>query len=142
MKFAVLLTWLAWCLPAAAQPSVIGTWMTQNDGGVVQIEPCPTGICGYVVGITKFQPDGATPLDVHGRSRCHLQIIPDGHQDSDGVWSSHITDPDDGDTYTIDLRPDGPDRLHMRGYIGLPLFGRTVYWTRFTGTLTPDCHIR
>ena len=141
MKFAVFVAWLALCLPAAAQ-SVAGIWLTQNRDGVVEIRTCPTGLCGYVVGITKFQPNGDPPVDNHGRSRCHLQIIPDGHEDADGIWSSHITDPDDGDTYTINLQPEGPDRLRMRGYIGLPLLGHTVYWTRFTGTLTPHCHIQ
>jgi hypothetical protein len=29
----------------------------------------------------------------------------------------------------------------MRGYIGLPILGRTVFWTHFTQRLTPDCHI-
>ncbi|MEJ1976245.1 MAG: DUF2147 domain-containing protein [Acetobacteraceae bacterium] len=141
MKLPVLLAWLALCVPAAAQPTVMGTWLTQNRDGVVNIHACPTGLCGDVVGITGFQPNGAPPVDVQGRSRCHLQIIPDGHPDDDGLWFGHITNPDDGQTYTIEVQPDGPDRLRMRGYIGLPLLGSTVYWTRFTGKLTPDCHI-
>jgi uncharacterized protein (DUF2147 family) len=126
----------------AADPNaVIGTWWTQDRDGVVQLYRCPAGLCGSVVGITTFHPDGSPPVDLHGRTRCHLQIVPDGKIDSDGIWNSHIIDPDDGKVYTINLHVDDDGRLRMRGYIGLPLFGRTVFWTRFAGHLTPDCHV-
>jgi uncharacterized protein (DUF2147 family) len=95
-----------------------------------------------VVGVTDFDADGSALKDLHGRSRCHLQIIPDGKVEADGTWDSHITNPDDGKVYTITLRVDEDGRLRMRGYIGIPLFGRTVFWTRFNGRLTPDCHLR
>ena len=108
---------------------------------MVEIDRCGNGLCGYVVGITAFLPGNVTPVDNHGRSRCKLQIIPDGAQASDGSWDSHITNPDDGKTYTITMRLEPGGRLRMRGYIGIPLFGRTVFWTRFTGRTTADCHI-
>jgi uncharacterized protein (DUF2147 family) len=126
----------------AADPNAVeGIWWTQNHDGVVQIYPCETGLCGRVVGIAAFKPDGSPPLDLHGRSRCRLEIIPDGKIDSGGMWDSHITDPDDDKTYTIRLQVDPDGRLRMRGYIGLPILGRTVFWTHFTQRLTADCHI-
>lgn len=120
----------------------MGTWWTQDRDGVIQIYACAAGVCGRVVGITNFHPDGSPPTDLHGHSRCHLQLIPGGTVDAAGVWDSHITNPDNDKTYTITLQgtPDG--RLRMRGYIGLPLFGQTVFWTPFTEHLTPDCHIQ
>ena len=126
---------------AASSKDVEGIWWTQDHDGVVQIYTCPSGLCGIVAGITGFRPDGSAPVDLHGHTRCHLQIIPDGKLRADGVWDSHITNPDNDKTYTITLQrtPDG--RLRMRGYIGLPIFGETVFWTRFTGHLTPDCHV-
>jgi uncharacterized protein (DUF2147 family) len=127
----------------AANPNaVIGTWWTQDHDGVIRIQACPSGLCGQVVGITTFRPDGSAPLDVNGQSRCQLQIIPDGRPGDSGTWDSHITDPDDGKTYTTELRVGADGRLQMRGYIGIPLLGRTVYWTPFHGHLTPDCHIQ
>ena len=127
----------------AADPrAVAGLWWTQDHDGVVQINPCASGLCGTVAGVTTFGPDGVAPKDLHGRSRCHLEIITDGKVESDGVWDSHITNPDDGKVYTITLSVDGDGRLRMRGYIGIPLFGKTVFWTRFNGHLTPDCHLK
>ena len=128
---------------AASNPAAVaGDWWTEDHDGVVQLAPCAAGLCGKVVGITHFPPDGSVLRDNRGRPRCQLQIIPDGRVDGDGVWQSHITNPDDGKTYTITLRTEPDGRLRMRGYIGLPLFGQTVFWTPFRGHLTPDCHIR
>ncbi len=127
---------------AADPAAVMGLWWTQDHDGIVQIFSCGSGLCGIVAGVTNFLPDGSAPKDWQGRSRCRLQIIPDGKADDDGSWDSHITNPDDGKTYTITLRVDPDGRLRMRGYIGLPLFGRTVFWTRFKGHLTQDCHLR
>ncbi len=120
----------------------MGLWWTQDKDGVVRIESCGSGLCGDVAGITNFEPDGSAPKDLHGRSRCRLQIIPDGKVEADGSWDGHITNPDDGKTYTITIRVDADGRLRMRGYIGIPLFGKTVFWTRFKGHLASDCHLR
>ena len=138
---ACLLSCAAVTALAANPAAVDGIWWTQDHDGVVQLYQCPAGLCGRVVGITTFKPDGSPPVDLHGRTRCRLEIVPDGKVDEDGVWDSHITNPDDGKTYTTTLRVDADGRLRMRGYIGLPLFGKTVFWTRFMGRLTPDCHI-
>ncbi len=144
MKIAACLAALLCCTPAVAQPAqdVLGLWLTPDRDGVVSIQTCPSGLCGFLVGITGFRPDGSAPVDLHGRSLCRYPIIPDGRERSDGVWDSHIVNPHDGDSHTITLRRDGPDRLRMRGYVGITVFGRTLYWPRFTGTVTPDCHYR
>ena len=127
---------------AADPASVMGIWWTQDRDGVVQLYPCASGLCGRVAGIVHFQPDGSPPTDLHGHSRCHLPLISDGKVDRDGVWDSHITNPDDDKSYTIRLQVDPDGRLRMRGYVGLPIFGRTVFWTRFNQRMTADCHIR
>jgi uncharacterized protein (DUF2147 family) len=127
---------------AWAQPTILGSWLTEDRGGVVTLRPCSAGVCGTVDGVTAFQPNGGPPLDYRGQSRCHLQIVPDLHQDDPGHWSGHITNPDDGKTYNIKISLDERGRLAMRGYIGIPLLGRTTLWSRFNGRLTPDCHIQ
>lgn len=128
-------------LPAAAQPGLAGPWMTQDSGGVVTLAPCGTKLCATVDGITGFRPNGDPPVDVRGRSRCHLRIIDDLEDEEPGSWAGHITNPDDGKTYAIHITLDAQGRMRMRGFIGVPLLGRTTIWTRYTGRLTPDCHI-
>ena len=108
---------------------------------MVTLRPCDGAICGVVEGLTGFRPDGSPPLDVQGRSRCHLTIIGDLQLSEPGVWAGHITNPDDGKMYSIHISLDPQGRMRMRGYIGIPLLGRTTIWTRYQGRLTPDCHI-
>ena len=48
-----------------------------------------------------------------------------------GTWvNGRIYDPASGSTYTCQLALDGDDRARLRGYVGIPLLGRTTTWTR------------
>ena len=43
----------------------------------------------------------------------------------------HILDPNDGKVYKVRLSPaDGGKKLDVRGYIGMPMLGRTQTWLR------------
>jgi uncharacterized protein (DUF2147 family) len=48
------------------------------------------------------------------------------------VWDSgSILDPNNGKTYKVRLTPkDGGKALDVRGYIGMPMLGRTQTWQR------------
>jgi hypothetical protein len=45
-------------------------------------------------------------------------------------WVGTIYDPGSGHTYSCTIRSEGDDRLQLRGYIGVPLIGRTTTWIR------------
>lgn len=48
-----------------------------------------------------------------------------------GTWQDgSVYDPATGSTYTCQLTLDGNDRLRLRGYVGIPLIGRTATWIR------------
>ena len=48
------------------------------------------------------------------------------------LWEGgHILDPADGKVYKVRLSPvDGGKKLEVRGYVGMPLLGRTQTWLR------------
>jgi uncharacterized protein (DUF2147 family) len=52
--------------------------------------------------------------------------------DAEGkVWTDGtIYDPTSGKTYRCSVGVEGDDRLHLRGYVGIPLLGRTTTWIR------------
>jgi uncharacterized protein (DUF2147 family) len=52
--------------------------------------------------------------------------------DAADLWDGgHILDPNDGKVYKVRLSPaDGGKKLEVRGYIGMPLLGRTQTWLR------------
>lgn len=44
---------------------------------------------------------------------------------------AYILDPNNGQAYKVRLRPvEGASKLEVRGYIGVPLLGRTQTWVR------------
>ena len=50
---------------------------------------------------------------------------------SDKRWDNGtIYDPKSGNTYSSFMELDGPDRIKVRGFIGISLIGRTDVWTR------------
>ena len=49
-----------------------------------------------------------------------------------GVWEGgEILDPNNGKDYRVRLRPtEGGKQMEVRGYIGVPMLGRTQTWIR------------
>jgi uncharacterized protein (DUF2147 family) len=125
---------------ASALPSPLGDWTTSNGKGVVEIAPCGDALCGRIVGIDR-PPGSAMPTDTQGRSQCGLTIIAGETPTGGGTWLGHITDPRNGTNYQAEIWVDPAGQLHLRGFVGIPLFGETQIWHRFTGQLTPDCSV-
>ena len=75
---------------------------------------------------------------VHRRAQGQADRRPDHHQRREeerqrsDIWDGgHILDPNDGKTYKVRLTPiDGGKKLEVRGYIGMPMLGRTQTWIR------------
>ncbi len=87
------------------------------------------------------EPDGKEKLDKNNpdeklRSRKILGLkMLNGfvYDASENEWNSGtIYNPATGKTYNSYIKFDGPDKLHIRGYIGAAWMGlgKTVYWTR------------
>jgi len=135
---------LLFALPAAAQvPSTpTGRWLSANRQAVVQIEPCGTNFCGRIVGIIVRHAGDPMPFDWLGRPQCGFVMIRTTRQiGMEPRWAGSVQDPRDGHSYgaIIAMRQDGD--LHLRGYLGLPLFGETQRWTPFTGRTFADCRL-
>jgi uncharacterized protein (DUF2147 family) len=130
----------ALAVSSAHAESVVGAWSTQDGHGVVTIERCGDALCGRIVGIDRA-PGEPIPTDVHGASQCGLTIITKERPAGDGTWLGEVIDPRTGTTYGAKLWLDGAGNLHLRGFLGLPLFGQTVTWRPFTGHLTGACEL-
>jgi uncharacterized protein (DUF2147 family) len=138
---------LAPSLAAAANPAPatasdpLGDWL-DTDGGVIRIERCGTKLCGRIVGLQEIELGQAAPKDVHGRSLCQILIMNDLVEDEPGLWRGHITDPSTGRRWGADVSRDADDRLHLQGYVDLPVLNLvkpTRLWTRYRGHLGDDC---
>ena len=60
-----------------------------------------------------------------------MVIMTDLKKDGDEYNGGKILDPDDGEIYKCKISLiDGGKKLNMRGYVGLPIVGRTQTWVR------------
>ncbi|MGH7025649.1 MAG: DUF2147 domain-containing protein [Caulobacteraceae bacterium] len=127
----------AWAPPAA---SPLGLWWTKGRQAVVDIEPCGQALCGRLVGLPR-QRGEAIPTDSRGRSQCGETIIRGARPTGGGDWLGKVADPRTGATYRARLWMDERGELHLRGYIFVPLLGRSQVWRRFDGHLDATCFV-
>lgn len=126
---------------ARAQPSPLGYWQTQDGGGVIDVTRCGADLCAHIAGVVLDHPTDATPTDYQGVSQCDLPLITDAKPDGPNLWRGHITDPRNGRVYGVELHVDEAGRLGVRGFLAVPLLGRTDYWTRFAAVPPADCRM-
>jgi uncharacterized protein (DUF2147 family) len=137
---AVALVVAVVALPAtqASQPAdrIEGTWLNGKGDGKVEISRCDGHYCGRIVWLTV--PGVDVPRDIHNpdpslrhRRIEGLQVISGLSFAGDSTWSGGtIYDPRSGNTYSFKASLKGNDVLKLRGYVLLPLFGRTETWHR------------
>ncbi len=121
---------------------IIGVWITGDKSGTIEIYKTPNGrYSGRIVGDGQGVAD-TTDLDKNNpnpalrtRKLVGLDILSGFVYEGDNDWSGGtIYDPNNGKTYKclLALEDDGKDKnkLRVRGFIGVSLFGRTDVWTR------------
>ena len=144
-------------LLCAAFVATVSAWATEGDGigGVwnsedkdarIEIFNCFDKVCGKIVWMDapyytvkdKEGRPGDLKLDIKNpdpalrtRTILGLQIIRDFKFDGGNRWTGgRVYDPESGNTYRANMTLVTNNELHLRGYIGISLFGRTTTWTR------------
>lgn len=130
---------------SAGPNDILGIWRTESDEAKVEIFQCGAKICGKIIWLKNpnytDSNDGQidTPIIDHKnpdpalRSRPVLGLkILEGFTPEDGnSWGNGTCyDPKSGKAYRGKIHLAAPDRLELRGYIGIPLFGRSSVWIR------------
>lgn len=146
---------LAFCLWAGAaaaseKEAVLGLWRTppdaKNGAAIVEIRQKGEGLSGHIVWLEKpvYPPDhpaaGQPKVDrenpypnLRTRPVLGLEILTGFHWDGKRWVDGEVYDPVSGNTYRATVTPESRDRLWLRGYVGVPLLGRTEVWTRVQG---------
>jgi len=119
--------------------AIVGDWSTKEEKSVLRIE---RDGATFTAAIQRLKvpdgPSGTPKLDhmnpdssLRTRPVKGLVILRDLRYDGDGIWSGgRIYDPESGNTYRCKVELEGPDRLRVRGFIGIALVGRTEIWRR------------
>ncbi|MCG8688511.1 MAG: DUF2147 domain-containing protein [Desulfobacterales bacterium] len=122
---------------------IIGEWITQEKDCRVEIFKKNERYHGSIAALKypnylpgeEEGPNGTPRLDSNNpdvslRSRPMVGIELLSHFRFDnGKWvDGHIYDPKNGKTYKCNISISEDGKLHVRGYIGLSLLGRTTIW--------------
>jgi uncharacterized protein (DUF2147 family) len=120
-------------------PDIEGVWINGDGDGWIELYIENEELKGRIIGSPE-DPENRNPsrLDTENpdpalrdRELRGLVILTGFHYDGNGEWKEgRIYDPNSGNTYRGTIRMENPDRLKLRGYIGISLFGRTETWKR------------
>ena len=119
--------------------TIFGKWKTIDDEtgkekGIVEIFEYKGKVYGKIIEIFEADKkhlkcekcDG----EDHNKPILGMNIIK-GLKKKDGIYDGgKIVDPKNGKSYHCKIVLDGKDKLIVRGYIGIPLFGRSQTWLR------------
>ena len=150
--FAILALVLAASSPAGAQQNVdvYGKWQTESTNAHVDLyrcaDPARGAVCGKVVWLRNATNPDQTPApsveevrdvmnpDAALRSRPILGLeFLSGFRKSDepGVYTDgKIYNAEDGETYSARITLEESNRLVLRGFVLMPLLGKSQTWTR------------
>lgn len=132
----LVLTFLsAPCL--ADEEQIIGTWLSGDGDGWIDIGLTADGIRGVIAGSPNDNPERSKIDDKNPDPALReleligLDLFSNFRFDGDDRWiDGRIYDPNSGKTYRCIITVVDEDTLKMRGYIGIPMIGRTEIWTR------------
>ena len=119
--------------------TVVGKWKTIDDEtgkakGIVEIYEQSGKIYGKVVDILEQENRKKVCINCSGDDKNKPilgMIIIKGLSKEDSEYTDgKILDPKNGKLYQCYITLESKDKLTVRGYIGISLFGRTQYWYR------------
>lgn len=119
--------------------SILGKWKTVDDEtgrakSIVEIYEKGGKLYGKIVEILRAEhkKDVCGKCDGADKNKPILgMVIIKGLQKDDSEYNGGtILDPENGKKYKCYIILESPDRLKLRGYIGVSIIGRTQYWTR------------
>ena len=128
---------------AWAQATPVGLWKTIDDDGkteksLVRISETGGQLSGRIE--TLFDSSKKDSVcekcsdDRKDQRLVGLTILRNVSKQADdaSLWAGgEILDPNNGKVYKVRLRPiDGGAKLEVRGYVGMPMLGRTQTWVR------------
>lgn len=129
-------------VPCAASASPEGLWLHVADDGepraVIRLSVSNGELTGVIVDPMPGPDAPPEPVceacegALRGAPLKGLPIITGVSESGGGVWQGGtILDATTGDTYKVRLTLDADgSTLSVRGYVGAPLFGRTLTWQR------------
>lgn len=131
---------------------ILGPWLTEKKGAVIEIYQCrdeqDPELCGRIAWLRKpYTDDGDLKRDpenpdpsLRDRPMCGIEVFTGLKRRDENTWAwGKVYNPKDGNRYNayLDAQDDGTVRI--RGFVGLPLFGKSETWTRPPESIDIGC---
>ena len=132
---------------AGEADAILGEWNTEENKSKVEIYRCENKFCGRITWLKEpnFTPDNDQP-DMIGKPKVDnrnpdkskhmtpllgLTFLNGFVYAGDNEWEGGtVYDPENGKTYKCVMSLGDAKTLNVRGYIGIPIIGRTTTWVR------------
>jgi uncharacterized protein (DUF2147 family) len=123
--------------PSAAD-RILGTWLTAEGKARAEVYRTGDRYAGKLVWVRDSLKNGKPALDdknpdpkLRNRPVINMEFLYGFEFDGDDTWvSGRVYDPESGEEYRGKLRLEDDTTLKLRGYVLVPLLGRTETWTR------------
>lgn len=112
---------------------ILGEWLSEEKDGKVMIYKQGNKYYGKLSWLLRSQKKDEFNPDPKLRDQLLMgKVILKEFNFEDGEWENGtIYDPKSGKTYSCVMKlTNNKQQLDIRGYIGMPMFGRTSIWTR------------
>ncbi|MCC6154830.1 MAG: DUF2147 domain-containing protein [Candidatus Hydrogenedentes bacterium] len=123
---------------------VVGHWLTDGGGSKIEVKKEGEKYNGKIVWLKEPNQEPGSPEPGQPKRDAKnpdpakqkdpivgLALLKDFTWDGAGNWSGGtIYDPESGKTYKCTMKLKDEKTLDVRGYIGVPAFGRSTVWTR------------
>jgi uncharacterized protein (DUF2147 family) len=138
MKKRITILLLLICQCSFSQ-AILGKWVTiddetRNKKAIVEIFEDHGKLYGKIIEILDPEKRKQKCTKCEGADKdkpiLGLTIIKGMTKKEDGYEGGEITDPNNGKTYRCAISFGGKDKLIVRGYLGISLFGRSQTWIR------------
>lgn len=113
--------------------AIIGEWINEKKDAKFQIFKQEGKYFGKIIWGTGDQKKDTKNPDSKLRNRevIGLIILKNFVFDGDDTWENGtIYDPREGKTYSCKITQRTNDKINIRGFVGISMFGRTEVWTR------------
>lgn len=115
-----------------------GLWLPKKKDVAVRIEKCGKLLCGYI----SWMRQDVEKMTPEGKPMCNLKVLWDFHQDTrhPNTWNGgKIYKADKGEVYSGSIKVLGMDELEMRGFLWVPVLGKSYVLKRAQESQYPPC---
>ena len=139
MKFIATIFFLTMSVfktPSDTADTILGVWWTEGKKAKVRIYKEAGRYAGEIIWLKASANSDHVIRDANNeieslkeRPLIGIDLI-EGFTYKDSKWvEGKVYDPEKGKSYDCILKLDG-DQLEVRGYMKMPMFGKSVYWKR------------